>query len=370
MKPSVFMGHLRAARMVTALIVAVLIMAACQAAPVATPVGTATPTQGTASPTAEPTLEPAGSVSFGVLRAPTGALAVVTDENGWYEEAGVDVEFISFAEGGGPAIIQAMGGGSPDLALLNLATTVLALGQGTFDVQIVSIAANPGAALPLLGAAEIESVEDLRGRRVSAPQGGGQYYLLAAILDKHGMTFDDIDYRPLPIGEAQAAFLTGQLDAVISSVNGTVLIQQNAPETNVLFDGTDFAPEDAYFSPDVIIATREAVDSNPEGIRRFLAAFHGQGVEFLNDAATRDQALGQIQAYMTSVGAGVEEVELTRAGVDAIEFYGHQEAADLLSDDSFIAAINRQVQFWIDNDVIEEAPDVEGAVDTTLIQPR
>ncbi len=358
-----------------ALIVAIPMLAACQAGP---PASSAAATRSTAPSAAESEAEATPSatplaavdpVSFGVLRAPTGALAVVTGEQGWFEEAGVEVEFNSFAEGGGPAIIQAMAGGTPDLALLNLATTVLALGQGTFDVQIVSVGANPAQALPLLATAEIETVEDLRGKRVSTPPNGGQYYLLASILEKHGMTFDDIDYRPLPVGEAQAAFLTDQLDAVISSANGAVLIQETKPDSHVLFDGTDFDPEDAYSSPDVIIATREAVENNPEGIRRFLTAYHESGIGFLNDSATRQEAIEAIQEYMTSVGAGLEELESTSKAVDGIEFYDLETARELLTSPEFKDAIDKQIEFWMDSGVIEEAPDVDAALNTDILAP-
>jgi NitT/TauT family transport system substrate-binding protein len=333
-------------------LVAAPMLVACQAEP---------------APDPEPGQTTVDAVSFGVLRAPTGALAVVTGEQDWYSDAGVEVEFNSFAEGGGPAIIQAMAGGTPDIALLNLATTVLALGQGTFDVQIVSVAANPSRALPLLATKDIKSVEDLRGKRVSAPQGGGQYYLLASILDKHGMTFDDIDYKPLPVGEAQAAFITGQLDAVISSANGTVLIQENAPGTHVLFDGTDFDEEDAYSSPDVIIATRDAVENNPEGIARFLTAYHESGIAFLTDSATRAEAIDAIKNYMESVGAGVDDIESTEASVDAIDFYNLEESRALLASDGFMDAINKQVDFWLAAGVFTSAPDLSGAVNASII---
>lgn len=314
-----------------------------------------------------PGLEEVPSLSFGVLRAPTGALAVVTGEHDWFTEAGVDVEFHSFAEGGGPAIIQAMAGGTPDIALINLAATVLALGQGTFDVQIVSVAANPAEALPLLAVAGIDSVEDLRGKRVSSPSGGGQFYLLASILAKHNMTFDDIDFRPMPVGEAQAAFITGQLDAVISSANGTVLIKQNVEGVKVLWDGTDFAASDAYDSPDVIITTREAAQSNPEGIARFLKAYHESGVAYLTDPATKEAAIKDIQDYMASVGAGVDDVDSTRQSADAIKFYSLDEARQLLKSAAFKAAIQKQIDFWMDAGVIENAPDVDRALNLDII---
>ena len=363
-------ARMRGAILIVGLLIVVPMLAACQA-------GTSSPTTGAAeseaptaaaeSASAAPSLAAVDPVSFGVLRAPTGALAVVTDEQGWYEEAGVEVEFNSFAEGGGPAIIQAMGGGQPDIALLNLATVVLALGQGTFDVQIVAVGANPAEALPLIATEDIQTVEDLRGKRVSSPPSGGQYYLLAAILDKFGMTFDDIDYRPLPVGDAQAAFVAGELDAVISSANGAVIIQDAVPGSHVVFDGTMFDPEDNYASPDVIIATRDAVDTNPEGITRFLQAYLGQGVPYLNDEATHEEAIAAIQEYMTSVGAGLEELDATTKSVEGIEFYDLEQATELLSSEEFLNAVNAQVDFWVETGAFEEAPDMEGVLNTELI---
>lgn len=371
-------GKMRGAMLLVGLLIILPVLVACQAGsdsptasaaasePPATDESEA-PAEESAAPSSEPSLAPVDPVSFGVLRAPTGALAVVTDEQGWYEESGVEVEFNSFAEGGGPAIIQAMGGGEPDIALLNLATVVLALGQGSFDVEIVSVAANPAEALPLIATEDIQTVEDLRGKRVSSPASGGQYYLLAATLAKFGMTFDDIDFRPLPVGDAQAAFVTGELDAVISSANGAVIIQETVPGSHVVWDGTMFDPEDNYASPDVIIATRDAVENNPEGISRFLQAFQGRGVPYLNDSATREEAIAAIQEVMTDAGAGLEEIESTTKSVNGIEFYDLETARDLLSSDEFAASVDAQIQFWIENGAFEEAPDMESVLNTELI---
>lgn len=343
-------GLLRGTGLAASVLMAATLLAGCQPA----------------EETPAPGDEEVPQISFGVLRAPTGALAVVGEDHGWYEEAGVDVEFNSFAEGGGPAIIQAMAGGTPDIALLNLATTILALGQGTFDVQIVSVAANPAEALPLIATGDITSVEDLRGKRVSTPPSGGLYYVLVATLQKHGMTLDDIDFRPLPVGEAQAAFLTGSIDAVVSSANGAQLIQNAKPDAHVLWDGTDFAPGDNFGMPDVIIATRDAVENNPEGISRFLEAYQGKAVPYLMDDATHEDGVAEVQEYMESVGAGVE-LELTAAVVDAIQWYNLEESNEILKSDEFLELLKAQAQFWLDAGVIEEMPDVEGALNTSLI---
>jgi NitT/TauT family transport system substrate-binding protein len=311
-------------------------------------------------------------VSFGVLRAPTGALAVVSGDHDWFSDAGVDVEFKSFAEGGGPAIIQAMAGGTPDIALLNMGTAILALAQGTFDVQIVSIPDDPAGALPILAKPEITSVADLKGRSVSCPKGGGQYYTLCSALAKFGLKIGDVDYKPLPIGDGQAAFLTGRVDAVVSSANGTVLIKRSKPETRVLFDpSTDFTKgpgqTDEFINPDVLIATRETIKTKPESVAAFTRAYHDKGIAYLTDPATKAKAIEEIQTYMRSVGAGLADLDSTAESVEAIKFYTLKESSDLLASEKLLQAATRQAQFWLDTGAIKKMPDIAAAINADLI---
>lgn len=119
--------------------------------------------------------------SFGVLRAPTGALAVVVGDHDWFEKEGVTVDFKSFAEGGGPKIVQAMAGGTPEIGLVNLGTAVQALGLGTADLVVAAVPDEPSGALPMLSVPEIKSIPALKGKKVSTPEGGGQYYELVCL---------------------------------------------------------------------------------------------------------------------------------------------------------------------------------------------
>lgn len=321
-----------------------------------------------------PSLSPAAgtpqdTVSFGVLRAPTGALAVVANEKGWFEKAGVKVKMISFAEGGGPAIIQAMGGGEPDIALLNLATAVLALSKASFDVQIIAVPDDPVLALPLLARAGINSVKDLKGKMVSTPPNGGQYYLLAQILHANGMDFKDIDFRPMPIGQAQAAFVAGRLDAVISSANGTVLIPKAAPTTHVLATGQDLGggKGDPVVNPDVLVATRKIIETHPDAVKAFIKAYQGTAVAALQDPSTRKQTTEEIQQYMKSVGAGTQELDAATKSTDAIKFYSYDEAKKLLGSEKFRKAIQDQGDYWFEAGVLKSKPDLSKAINSSLM---
>ncbi len=309
------------------------------------------------------------TLSFGVLRAPTGALAVVASNKGWFEKAGVKVKPISFAEGGGPAIIQAMAGGEPDIALLNLATAVLALSQSSFDVQIIAVPDDPVLALPLMARAGIDSVKDLKGKSVSTPPNGGQYYLLAQILKAHGMDFKDIDFKPMPIGQAQAAFIAGRLDAVIPSANGMVLIPKALPGAHVIATGQDLGggKGDPVINPDVLVATRAAIQKHPEAIKAFIKAYQGTAVSTLQNPATRKQTIDEIQQYMKSAGAGAQELDAAIKSTDAIKFYSYDESKKLTDSAAFRKAVQDQGDYWFAAGVLKARPDLSKAVNTSLM---
>ena len=181
-------------------------------------------------------------------------------------------------------------------------------------------------------------------------------------------TIDDVDYRPLSAGDGQAAFLTGQLDAVVTSVNGTVTLLNEVPGAHSLWDGTMFDPEDNFANPDVIIATPSAVASNAEGIRRFLSAYQGQAVPFLNDAATHDQAVSEINDYLNSVGAGLE-LEATRQATEAIDFFDAEQGCEILTSEAFRDSVEKQMDFWISIGVFEEPFDLDAALNPDMICP-
>jgi ABC-type nitrate/sulfonate/bicarbonate transport system substrate-binding protein len=321
------------------------------------------------TPARSPAAGTPDTVSFGVLRAPTGALAVVANDKGWFEKAGVKVKTISFAEGGGPAIIQAMGGGEPDIALLNLATAVLALSQSSFDVQIIAVPDDPVLALPLLARPGINSVKDLKGKAVSTPPNGGQYYLLSQILKANGMDFKDIDYKPMPIGQAQAAIVAGRLDAVIPSANGMVLIPKALPGAHVIATGRDLGggKGEPVVNPDVLVATRAVIAKHPEAVKAFIKAYQGTAVSALQDPATRKETIEAIQQYMKSVGAGTQELDAAIKSTDAIKFYSYDEAKKLLGSEQFRKAVQEQGDYWFNAGVLKTRPDLSKAVNSSLM---
>lgn len=59
----------------------------------------------------------------------------------------------------------------------------------------------------------IQSIADLRGKKVGAEPGFPPYMVLQYMLDKEGMTLNDVDFQDMSTTDAGNAFSAGQLDA-------------------------------------------------------------------------------------------------------------------------------------------------------------
>ena len=84
--------------------------------------------------------------------------------------------------------------------------------------------------------AGIESVEDLAGKRVAVgDQNSGVEIATRAVLEAHGMSYDDIEVDYLGYAEASEAMRSGQLDAAFLTSglpNASVMELQNSVDLN------------------------------------------------------------------------------------------------------------------------------------------
>ena len=151
-----------------------------------------------------------------------GAIGEVLNENRGDASWQVTAE----ATKGSQENIRRLVGGELDLALANAAISYFAVrGEGGWDKpypirSVMTLA--PNVALFLTRASsDIESITDLRGRRVVlGPAGAGFGYFIRPLLEAHGVSWDELDelhgtqaaaVDMLADGSAAAAFLGGMI---------------------------------------------------------------------------------------------------------------------------------------------------------------
>lgn len=193
----------------------------------------------------------------------------VAQEEGLFDENGVDVEFIPV--GSAPERDQLIAAGQAD-GMINEAVSTVFYNTDETQVQIVRYArtASPEQHLFSIlasGASGITSVDQLKGTQIGVSQGTIIEYLTDRLLQNQGFSDDEIATVAVPsIGDRLALLGSGELDAGMLPEPPTSLAQQGG--SVVVIDDTTY-PEVSFST---ISFRKEVIDEQPEAIRGFLAA--------------------------------------------------------------------------------------------------
>lgn len=132
-------------------------------------------------------------------------------ERGWFEPRQVHlVEFSSSSD-----VIRAFRNGNIDAATLTL-DEVLMLAETGEDPRIVLVTDISAGSDVLLASLDIDSLADLRGRRVAVENTALGAYFLTRALEHGGLSADDIDLVALPYDQHESAFRRGSVDALVT----------------------------------------------------------------------------------------------------------------------------------------------------------
>lgn len=240
------------------------------------PSTTATPLS--TGPTAVPTEFPdSGPVTLrlGYFANVTHAEPLVGLNNGIFEqELGSNVTIDEKTFNAGPDVITALFAGEIDASYIgpNPAVNGYVQSDGN-DVRIVAGAASGGAML--IVSAEIQTVEDLRGKRIASPQlGNTQDVALRHYLKENNVAAEenggDVSVVPTANADALTAFKNGDLDGAWAPEPwATRLIQEGGG--HILVDEKALWP-DGKFATTVLIVRTEFLEEHPDVVQKLVSA--------------------------------------------------------------------------------------------------
>jgi sulfonate transport system substrate-binding protein len=114
----------------------------------------------------------------------------------------------------GPALLEAVNSGAVDIGGVGNTPPLFAAAAGS-DITAVYSNTTTGSVDNILvpKGSPIDSVEDLKGKTVALTEGSSANYHLLAQLQRHGLSYDDVEVHDLEPPDALAAFTSGNVDA-------------------------------------------------------------------------------------------------------------------------------------------------------------
>jgi len=191
---------------------------------------------------------------------------IIAEENGYFAEQGLEVEIVAPANPSDPPKLVAAG-----LALLAISYQPqlhLQVHEGLPLIRVGTLIATPLNCLLVLADGPIQSIADLKGKKVGFSVAGVEEALLTAILRPHGLDLDDIELVNVN-WSLSPSLMSKQVDAVIGAFRNFELNQmdiENVPGRCFYLE------EEGLPAYDELIYVANPKMKDDDRIRRFLAA--------------------------------------------------------------------------------------------------
>src|SRR5215472_15962689 len=195
----------------------------------------------------------------------------------------------------------------------------------------------------------INSIKDLKGKKVAVTLNSGAEITLYYLLKEAGLAFSDVRVVPMASNEMVAAFANKNIDAYCVWEPAFSDGQKAVPGSKVLATDKD-TPINRKFktasAPDVVAIRRDLVDKQPETAKKLIAAFF-KGVKLTKDRP-RDAAMSADKWFKR----GVEDVE---AGMRKFAYFDARQQREHV--DELLGTIELVIGWAYDTKNIDTKPD-------------
>jgi len=279
----------------------------------------------------------------------------VAIEKGWFKEAGVDVTFEWFDY---VASMDAFAAGKLDAVTMTNGDALVTGSSGAQSVMIIindysngndMIVAKPG----------IESVKDLKGKKIGVEVGFVDHLLLLNALEAAGMTESDVELVNVPTNETPQVLASGDVDAIGAWQPSSGQALALVPGSKPIATSKD-APGLIY---DVLAVSPSSLASRKADWEKVAKVWY-QAVAYIKDPKTQPDALSIMAAR---VGLTAEQYKPLLDGTKILtleEAKGFMKKGDGL--DSLYGSSKISDDFNIKYEVYAEPQDIDSYIDPSI----
>ena len=276
----------------------------------------------------------------------------VAVEKQWFKETGVDVKFEWFDY---VASMDAFAAGQLDAVTMTNGDALVTGSTGAKSVMIIINDYSNGNDM-IVGKPGINSLKDLKGKKIGVEIGFVDHLLLLNGLQKNGLSEADVELVNVPTNETPQVLASGDVDAIgawqpnsgiaLNLVAGSKPIYTSADEPGLIYD--------------VLAVSPESLSARRDEWKKVFDVWY-RVVDYIMDPKTHDDA---VKIMASRVGISPKEYEgfikgtkiLTKA--EAKKFYTKGDGFGSLYGSSKIVD-----EFNVANEVYAKPEDVDSYID-------
>lgn len=253
--------------------------------------------------------------------------------------------------------INALAAGQLDANSQTLNDTLSSVSAGA-DLVIVLTNDNSTGNDQIIVRDGINSIADLKGKKVAAEEGTVDHFLLLLGLKKAGLTQADIEFQPLETGAAAAAFAAGQLDAVgVFAPFTTKALERSG--SKALFTSKDFPGAIS----DHLVVSRKLINERPQDVQALVNTWF----DTLKYIQTNKDKSTDIMSKRA--GVTVDDYKAYDSGTTIFTLEQNLKAFESGSDFTSLPYAAKEIStFLTDTGLSKQAPDLTKLFDDQFVK--
>lgn len=209
-------------------------------------------------------------------------------QNGYFEEEGLKVNLVEFADG--PTIIAAMESGTIDMGYIGPGAHKLCI-NGRAQIFAMSHVGNADAVIASKKAG-INTAADLKGKKVGYSSGTSSEMILKYALEDAGLAWSDIVAYEMDASALVTAMLSGSIDACACWSPSTATIIENSDgDAFSLCGNVDFADRSVSMASWIVLSGY--YEKNAETVNKFT-----RGLYKAMDFASKEENIAQVAQWV------------------------------------------------------------------------
>ena len=288
---------------------------------------------------------------------------------GLFEEAGLDVEIVTLANG--PALNEALNAGEIDAAANGMAAVYVLptenfyyVGDATINFGGQAMYGRTDSSIVQAGqygdTPYIGSPETVQGASILGLGAGPQQYIAYAYAEALGLTASDIEFVAMDHPQAYEAYITGEGDLLATTPPYSNLLESD-PNYTLVADYTDLAGGPLV---DSFIVSKELADQYPDDVVAILDCVY----EAMDRLANDDEARAEyaMDLYLNEGGTTYSDEDMA-SEIANVTFWTWEQLAD--PEYEFGNTMKVMGEFLMEQGLIVEGsmPQIEAALNHSFI---
>lgn len=276
-------------------------------------------------------------------------------EKGFFEKRGVKAELVWFPVYSDS--LTALSTGKVDANSQTLSDTLAPASKG-IGLKAVLVNDNSNGGDGVVVKPDINSLQDLKGKKIATELGTVDHLLMLTALDKQGMKENDVKYTNMTVNDAGPAFISGNLDAAV--LWEPFLSKAIAEGKGKLLFSSKDTPG---LIPDLLVFKESVTKNRPEDVKKVLLAWF----DALDYWQKNPEESLQIMAK-----AAETPLEEYKKGVDSVKIFSKEDNLKAFKDGNDFTSLyftaKKTGVFLKGLDMLSSNPDPKTFLDSSFIE--